>query len=123
MDAINIALDKQFKATMDAVIQKGLNNIDTMVYVYIRSFLYSGMEPGLGCPTEVLHNWVDNVSLSGPEIDFFHKFLDLERDHNLIQNALKAYDETEDIKVCMLGGSIKRRLEMVSIDENGIVSV
>jgi len=59
------------------------------------------------------HNVIDNISLCGPEIEGFHKIVDLKvsNEKKYIEDCIKLYHGTEDLKNCQLGSLMLKCLE------------
>ena len=57
------------------------------------------------------HALIDRISLLGPEIDFFHKLVDLELSKTYTDDLIKIYREIQDLNNCSLGQNIIRCLE------------
>lgn len=116
MEQINLVRFDKFKEEL-----KTMNSFDRRKFIFI--YLGTFLGPYLSSDILVLeeddfkkrcHNVIDNVSLCGQEIDYFHKMVDLDlypgqyssQDH--FTKWLELYDTIEDLEICQLGPNMKK---------------
>lgn len=61
--------------------------------------------------SEISHELIDCISLSGPEIVFFHNLVDTNVTDSYINNLIQLYHQTTNLNKCQLGSTILKCLE------------